>query len=132
MKCPKCKDSMVVLELNDVEIDKCFSCNGVWLDEGELELLLQGSKLGEKILYSIIPSKKAAEKPVKCPICRKKMTKIIAGTSESIILDKCEKEHGIWFDGGELEKILYLADFGIDNDIYKFLKKIFGTKSQKE
>ena len=128
MICPKCKDAMVTLELNNVEIDRCFGCGGVWLDEGELELLLCGSKLGEEILFSILPQKKTREKPVKCPICRKKMTKIISGRSESVILDKCEREHGIWLDGGELEKILYMADFGVDNEIYKFLKKIFGTK----
>lgn len=128
MNCPKCKDSMVVLELKDVEIDKCFSCNGVWLDEGELEQLLQGSKLGEEIIYSIIPHKKSKEKPVKCPVCGKKMTKILAGRSESIVLDKCENEHGIWFDGGELEKIIYMADFGVDNEIYGYLRQIFGNK----
>ena len=128
MICPKCKDSMVTLELNNVEIDRCFSCNGVWLDEGELEQLLQGSKLGDEILYSILPYKRSREKPVKCPICRKKMTKIIAGSSESVVLDKCEREHGIWFDGGELEKIIYMADFGLDNEIYRFLQNIFGNK----
>jgi Zn-finger nucleic acid-binding protein len=119
---------MVTLELNNVEIDRCFSCNGVWLDEGELELLLQGSKFGDEIIYSIVPYKKTREKPVKCPVCRKKMTKIIAGKSESVILDKCEREHGIWFDGGELEKIIHMADFGIDNEIYSYLREIFGYK----
>lgn len=128
MNCPKCKDAMVALELNDVEIDRCFSCGGVWLDEGELELLLEGSKFGDEIIYSILPFKKAKEKPVKCPVCRKKMTKIIAGKSESVILDKCEKGHGIWLDGGELEKIIHMADFGIDNEIYKYLREIFGYK----
>ena len=130
MNCPRCKDSMVTLELNNVEIDKCFSCGGVWLDERELEQLLEGSSFGDKILYSIIPHKKSDEKPLKCPVCNKKMLKVIAGASESVVLDKCKNEHGIWFDGGELEKILHQADFGADNEIYKFLKKVFGTKSE--
>jgi Zn-finger nucleic acid-binding protein len=128
MICPKCKVSMVTLELNNVEIDKCFKCDGVWLDEGELEILLQGSKLGDEILYSIIPSKQSREKPVKCPVCRKKMAKIIAGGNISIVLDKCNREHGIWFDGGELEKIIHLAEFGEGNEIYKFINEIFGKE----
>ena len=30
----------------DVEVDVCLSCNGVWLDEGELEDLKAKSKAG--------------------------------------------------------------------------------------
>ena len=41
MDCPVCKESaMVTLELNDVEIDYCMQCEGIWLDAGELEILL--------------------------------------------------------------------------------------------
>ena len=31
---------MITLELEDVEIDHCLDCGGIWLDAGELELLL--------------------------------------------------------------------------------------------
>ena len=41
MDCPVCKDAMIVMELNEVEIDHCLSCSGIWLDAGELELLLE-------------------------------------------------------------------------------------------
>ena len=37
MNCPACKNSMVILELNQVEIDYCTACKGIWLDSGELE-----------------------------------------------------------------------------------------------
>ena len=50
MDCPVCKNEpMIVLELNDVEIDYCLSCKGIWLDTGELELLLESSA---KTLFS--------------------------------------------------------------------------------
>jgi len=39
MHCPKCGMDLTTLVFRGVEIDKCTSCNGVWLDDGELEKL---------------------------------------------------------------------------------------------
>jgi hypothetical protein len=39
MKCPKCGQDLVEVAFKDVQIDRCFHCNGVWLDSGELEHL---------------------------------------------------------------------------------------------
>jgi hypothetical protein len=37
MKCPKCGSQLEEIAFGDVRIDKCFTCEGVWLDKGELE-----------------------------------------------------------------------------------------------
>lgn len=37
MHCPKCGDSLQEIELKGVKIDRCMSCQGIWLDAGELE-----------------------------------------------------------------------------------------------
>ena len=39
MRCPKCGMQMQELRLRGVDVDVCFSCNGVFLDQGELERL---------------------------------------------------------------------------------------------
>ena len=39
MKCPKCGMHLEEISFGDVRIDKCFSCEGLWLDKGELEVL---------------------------------------------------------------------------------------------
>jgi uncharacterized protein len=39
MKCPKCGMHLEEIAFGDVKVDKCFSCEGMWLDAGELELL---------------------------------------------------------------------------------------------
>lgn len=39
MQCPKCSVEMQVKNILDVEIDICPSCNGVWLDDGEMSKL---------------------------------------------------------------------------------------------
>ena len=37
MKCPKCGMQLEEISLRDVRVDKCFHCQGMWLDAGELE-----------------------------------------------------------------------------------------------
>lgn len=42
MKCPKCGSDLEEINLQSVFIDKCEQCGGIWLDQGELELLVDG------------------------------------------------------------------------------------------
>jgi ribosomal protein L37AE/L43A len=39
MHCPKCGSKLTTVKFKDLDIDKCFTCNGSWLDAGELETL---------------------------------------------------------------------------------------------
>ena len=39
MKCPKCGVQLEEIAFGDVRVDKCFSCDGLWLDKGELNLI---------------------------------------------------------------------------------------------
>ena len=39
MKCPKCGVQLEEISFGDVRVDKCFNCEGLWLDNGELERL---------------------------------------------------------------------------------------------
>jgi len=41
MKCPKCGMDLTEIEFRKIKVDKCFSCEGVFLDRGELEALLK-------------------------------------------------------------------------------------------
>ncbi len=40
MKCPKCGLDLHTLTRGEVEIDTCFNCQGIFLDAGELEYLM--------------------------------------------------------------------------------------------
>ena len=41
MKCPKCGMQLEEIAFGDVRVDKCFSCEGLWLDNGELDVIRQ-------------------------------------------------------------------------------------------
>lgn len=130
MDCPVCKNAMITLELAEVEIDHCTDCGGIWLDAGELELLLGEPEKAGQLLDSFKIDSNCAEKPRKCPICLKKMQKIIVGPStHALLIDKCYRGDGLWFDKGELQDILDTAKLDKDNKIQKLLADIFGACS---
>lgn len=40
LTCPKCQATMRNYERNGIQIDQCTECRGIYLDRGELELLM--------------------------------------------------------------------------------------------
>jgi len=40
MKCPKCGMDLKEIEFRGILIDKCFSCGGIYFDDGEVEQLI--------------------------------------------------------------------------------------------
>jgi hypothetical protein len=40
MHCPKCGQDLHHVTFRGQELDRCFNCNGTWLDAGELEALV--------------------------------------------------------------------------------------------
>jgi hypothetical protein len=45
-KCPKCDGALMEISYDEVEIDRCTQCGGVWLDPGELERLTRQTDSG--------------------------------------------------------------------------------------
>ena len=132
MDCPVCENSaMIVLELDEVEVDYCLDCNGIWLDAGELELLLEDEQKTTELLRSFRVVKTSGEQIRKCPICLKKMQKVQVGqTDKPLLVDRCAKEHGLWFDKDELHDVLKAGSFDKEQRIQKLLAGMFGEKQK--
>lgn len=43
MKCPSCNETLLMSQKQNVEIDYCPNCRGIWLDRGELEKIIERS-----------------------------------------------------------------------------------------
>ncbi len=117
---------LVVLEFDSIEIDYCLTCRGIWLDAGEMELMLTESQNAKKILESFetVSAQSVGEKERPCPICGKKMEKIVIHSAEDQIVDRCRNGHGIWFDHGELLTVLKNAKKSEASEIVSFLQDI--------
>jgi Zn-finger nucleic acid-binding protein len=121
---------MITLELADVEIDHCVTCGGIWLDTGEIELLMDDPGKARHLLASFREDSTTPEQPRKCPICDRKMTKIVVGRSNPpLLVDKCQRSHGLWFDKGELQDILDRSELDKDSRIQRLLADVFGKCS---
>lgn len=46
MKCPKCGAGLVTEEYQNIQVDRCPECDGVWFDAGEVEQVLQQQEAG--------------------------------------------------------------------------------------
>jgi Zn-finger nucleic acid-binding protein len=127
MLCPVCKESMIVLELNEIEIDFCTGCRGIWLDAGELELMFDTEDQRQKLIDSLHEDPDNPEQKYKCPICSRRMVKVHIVDKKEILIDKCKKDHGLWFDKGELKTVI---EFGSkeENKIVNLLKDMFENR----
>jgi Zn-finger nucleic acid-binding protein len=110
MICPVCKKDTIVVEYNNIELDYCNDCHGVWFDSTELELLLQSMSLDSRnlLLDDILKSPEAMtqEEKRRCPFCRQKMKKTTIGENLGVLVDVCPQGHGLWFDGGEVAQLI--------------------------
>ena len=131
MNCPACGKPMIVLELDRIEVDHCISCGGIWLDGGEMELLLEGAAERETFLSSFRRDRDCSEKPRRCPICSKRMEKIRVGKEERVCIDRCRHRDGLWLDRGELEEILDMNRFGTDHRVLDLLREMFAGETPK-
>jgi uncharacterized protein len=43
MKCPKCGYDLITGEWDEIQIDQCTHCHGIWFDAGEAETLIKKS-----------------------------------------------------------------------------------------
>lgn len=111
MLCPDCRQIMVIVECEGVELDLCIEGQGVWFDADELRQLFallhmpEGLQNLEQRLH--VMERARGEPKRRCPRCHAIMDLIDApGARDAVILDRCPNGHGLWFDQGELNEIL--------------------------
>ena len=109
MQCPQCKQPLVIVECDHVELDVCFDGHGIWFDADELRQLfeLAGARERDSGMEARFDHLSAHSGPKRrCPRCRGRMRHVEApGASEGVILDECPKGQGLWFDDGELHEV---------------------------
>jgi uncharacterized protein len=129
MRCPIDKSDMIVVEHKKIELDYCLRCSGVWLDAGELELLVSVLCMpgDTQPAGGLLKLSEARVREVKrrCPICGRAMHKGWLGEQPKILIDNCPSGHGMWFDGGELQQVLQQAAPAGSNDVISFLGDAF-------
>ena len=122
--CPRCKVPLEALRLkleSAVEIDRCTKCFGIFFDPGELDGVLDTSV---KRAYEVdlerldtLVREETSNRDYKevtyvpCPDCGEFMHRKSYGAKAGVVVDRC-RLHGVWLDGGELNRLLKWAKAG--------------------
>ena len=107
MDCPRCGSSLKTEKYKGIEVDKCVSCEGMWLDYPELDQLEDTAMDEDDLKGSMITRQMGSE--ITCPRCHGAMQQFRYRYNE-LWLDVCEAEHGFWLDKGEEKRVIELME----------------------
>jgi Zn-finger nucleic acid-binding protein len=101
LQCPKCRHGMEEVSYDNIQVDRCTHCQGLWFDGDEAQRLkmLDGSeivdigKVSEGRKYDRVAD-------INCPRCGDSMEKASDWKQTHIWYEVCRK-HGIFMDAGE-------------------------------
>lgn len=101
LKCPKCHHGMEVVVHDEIEIDRCTNCKGLWFDDDEAHRMraIEGSELVDHG-DSTEGWKYDSREDIDCPHCGKRMHKSYDAKQQHIWYEVCH-DHGMFMDAGE-------------------------------
>ena len=106
MECPKCRnEEMVTEKYGTIDVNRCPTCRGLYLERGKLTLVLR-SQLGNEVdsLNFSASSDQMDQVDAKCWPCGGRPMQSVHGPS-GIRVDRCDQCEGLFLDQGELATI---------------------------
>jgi uncharacterized protein len=126
MRCVKCEGTLVTVRIEDVDVDQCDRCAGIWFDAHELERVLRRPHV-EPLLGRGVAAQGDDERRGRCPRCKGEgyLVRVVSPRAP-IHVDTCAICGGKWLDGGEIDlltrktvagRVRRLLDWLLDLDI---------------
>ncbi len=110
MKCPKCSGEMEQVFYDEIEVDRCISCGGLWFQPEELHALRDDIWMADYILDSgdkAAGKRTNAIKDIECPDCGASMTQEFDAEQPHIAYESCPNGHGTFLDAGEFTDLVH-------------------------
>ena len=102
MNCPRCSAQLKVQTFKGIDVDRCPTCEGMWLDHGELDQLEDTVMDDDHAKGTMFFRAEGSD--LQCPKCNAPM-KWFRYRHYNLELDFCEAEHGFWLDKGEEKRV---------------------------
>jgi len=116
--CPRCDEPLSIEELDDVRVDNCKECAGVWLEAGELRKIVAPGPTEvaffQRLLGEVgitLDASFETRAMLLCPGCTAVLQREVLKEG-AVRVDRCPTCEGLWLDAGELSA---LAEQGIDS-----------------
>ena len=120
--CPEGEGSLFLRLLDQGQLTECATCEGLWVPASLLVELRHAatrggpSKLGSGSSAAPEPTRRRMYVPcVDCGQLMQRRQFRHAGRNSGVVVDIC-KDHGVWFDRGELEAALHFVASPLHND----------------
>jgi Zn-finger nucleic acid-binding protein len=120
LRCPRCEANLVLCSVGQKTLNTCSQCGGLWVEKSIFQSICtheeeQEAVLGFQSEYLKTPSaggRKPQRAYIPCSECGSLMNhKNFSGSG--VVLDWC-RDHGSWFDRGELQQIVaFIRDGGL-------------------
>jgi uncharacterized protein len=103
MRCVKCEGNLVMVRIEDVDVDQCDRCGGIWFDAHELERVLRRENV-EPLLKHGPVHPGDDDRRGRCPRCKGEGHLVrVASPRAGVHIDTCAVCGGKWLDGGEFD-----------------------------
>src|SRR5205809_453798 len=116
--CPRCEGQLDAEQHEGMPFEACRQCGGVFIPPETLNRV-SAAKDTPLSLCAAIPDRpfvrETAVRYLACPTCTKVMNRRVFARVSGVIIDVC-REHGAWFDAGELQAVI---DFVVQGGLEK-------------
>jgi Zn-finger nucleic acid-binding protein len=106
MRCVKCECRLVTVRIEDIDVDQCDRCAGIWFDAHELERVMRRRQVGALLGRAPAAGEHLAhdERRGRCPRCKGEGYLVrLSAPRAAIHVDTCAICGGKWLDGGEID-----------------------------
>jgi Zn-finger nucleic acid-binding protein len=122
--CPKCNAPMEKVTFQNIEVDRCTSCRGLWFDMLEREHL---DALNGAASVDVGPAhKEDRDKVVRinCPVCHGPMIRMVDLQNRDVWYESCPVCYGVFYDAGEFRQ-------HEEHHVFGFFRDLFNRKERK-
>jgi Zn-finger nucleic acid-binding protein len=112
--CPRCDGRLEQGWHQDMAFSTCAACGGVFVPPETMNRVASSREAPTDLRAAIPDRPMVREKAVRylrCPTCEKTMNRRVFARVSGIIVDVC-REHGVWFDAGELPAVIEFVEKG--------------------
>ena len=114
LSCPMCRVPLQAVSTHQVQLHECAQCRGVWLDIEAFQRLCADRHRQAAVLLrrdAGAGGASATAPSLPCAKCARAMHRFNYAKASGIHLDMC-RDHGIWFEGDELRRVLEFVQVG--------------------
>jgi Zn-finger nucleic acid-binding protein len=106
--CPRCETPMKTKRIGEFSVLGCDECDGLFVSSETFEMMQERN---DRKIFPADGIRKGVLKwenqinYVKCPVCNNTMARTNFARTSGILVDIC-RDHGTWFDPGELVAVM--------------------------